>query len=135
MASDDFVRNDQNKRDKDLYTFKSALSNAYQGVWDTISGERNLKIDLVVAVCVVLLGFLFRLPSDCWLAIVLCIGLVVSLETANTSIEAVVDMVSPEYHLLAKKAKDCAAGAVLIAAITSVVVGLIIFVPRILLLM
>lgn len=135
MASDDFVRNDRNKRDKEPYTFKSALLNAYQGVWDAISGERNLKIDLVVAVCVVLLGFLFRLPSDCWLAIVICIGLVVSLETANTAIEAVVDMVSPEYHVLAKKAKDCAAGSVLIAAITSVVVGLIIFVPRILLLM
>ena len=71
-----------------------------------------------------------------WLAalafsLMICIGAVMAAETTNTAIEAVVDLVSPEYHLLAKHAKDCAAGAALILAATSIVVAAIVFIPKI----
>ena len=61
---------------------------------------------------------------------VLCIALVMALEIVNTAIESIVDLASPEWHILAKRAKDCAAGAVYLAAFASVVVAAIVFVPR-----
>lgn len=63
--------------------------------------------------------------------IAFCIGLVISLELINTAIERVVDLVTSEYHPLAKEAKDIAAGAVFVAAILSIVIGGIIFIPKI----
>ena len=86
---------------------------------------------LVFAVAAVVLGFALRIDAPSWLAIVICIGAVMAAETANTAIEAVVDLVSPEYHVLAKHAKDCAAGAALILAAASVVVAAIVFIPKI----
>lgn len=61
---------------------------------------------------------------------VLCIALVMALELVNTAIESVVDLVSPEWNLLAKRAKDCAAGAVYLAAFASIVVAAIVYLPR-----
>lgn len=73
--------------------------------------QRNMRIDSGFAVAAVVLGFALRIDAPSWLAIVICIGAVMAAETANTAIEAVVDLVSPEYHVLAKHAKDCAAGS------------------------
>ena len=94
-------------------------------------GQRNMRIDVCAAVLAVALGFALRIDAPSWLAIVLCIGGVLALETLNTAIESVVDLASPEYHVLAKHAKDCAAGAALIAACASVVVGCVVFIPKI----
>lgn len=93
--------------------------------------QRNMRIDAVFAALAVMLGFAFRIAAPSWLAIVVCIGLVMALETLNTALESVVDLVSPEYHILAKHAKDCAAGAALIAACASVAVACIVFIPKI----
>ncbi len=93
--------------------------------------QRNMRIDAGFAVAAVALGFVLRIDAPSWLAIVICIGAVMAAETANTAIEAVVDLVSPEYHVLAKHAKDCAAGAALILAVASVVVAAIVFIPKI----
>ena len=79
-------------------------------------------------------GFIFKINKYEWAILVLTIGLVISCELVNTAIEAVVDLVTEEYHPLAKVAKDTAAAAVLIFAFVAVIVGLIIFVPKILLL-
>ena len=65
-----------------------------------------------------------------WVAVVLCCALVISLECMNTAVEAVVDLASPDIHPLAKRAKDCAAGAVLISAVGAAVVGCVVFLPR-----
>ena len=92
--------------------------------------QRNMRIDSGFAVAAVVLGFALRIDAPSWLAIVICIGAVMAAETANTAIEAVVDLVSPEYHVLAKHAKDCA-GAALILAAASVVVAAIVFIPKI----
>lgn len=94
-------------------------------------GQRNMRIDVCAAVLAVTLGVALRIDAPSWLAVVLCIGGVLALETLNTAIESVVDLASPEYHVLAKHAKDCAAGAALIAACASVVVGCVVFIPKI----
>lgn len=93
--------------------------------------QRNMRIDVAFAVAAVALGAAFRIDAPSWLAVIVCIGVVLALETLNTAIESVVDLVSPEYHILAKRAKDCAAGAALIAAAASVAVACVVFIPKI----
>ena len=93
--------------------------------------ERNMRIEAGFAVAAVLLGLVLRIDAASWLAVVLCIGIVFALEALNTAMEAVVDLASPDYHELAKRAKDCAAGAVLIMSLISLVVACIVYLPRI----
>lgn len=112
--------------------FYKSLGYAISGIIQCIQKERNIKIHLVFMFLVIICGFLFRLSITEWLVCILLFGLVISLELVNTAIEAVVDLCTQEYHPLAKIAKDTAAGAVLISAIASVVIGLIIFVPKVL---
>jgi len=77
-------------------------------------------------------GWFFGITRIEWCAVVAAIGLVVTAEGVNTAIEAVVDLASPEQHPLAGRAKDVAAGAVLLAAVTAAVIGLLVFGPRLL---
>lgn len=112
--------------------FYKSLGYAISGIIQCIQKERNIKIHLVFMFLVIICGFLFQLSITEWLVCILLFGLVISLELVNTAIEAVVDLCTQEYHPLAKIAKDTAAGAVFISAIASVVIGLIIFVPKIL---
>ena len=88
-----------------------------------------MRIHLCFAIAAVVLGFVLRIDAASWLAVILCICLVFSLEVLNTALEALVDLVSPEYHELAKRAKDCSAGAVLVCAIGSLVVAAIVYLP------
>ena len=76
---------------------------------------------------VICAGFYFRITTSEWCWLVLCFGMVLSAELFNTAIENLVDMVSPEYHPLAGKVKDVAAGAVVVTAGTSVIIALLIF--------
>ena len=80
----------------------------------------------------IVLGLVFSISVLEWLCVFICFGLVLGGEVINSAIEAVVDLTSPEYHELAKKAKDCAAGGVLLFSIASFVIGCLIFIPRIL---
>ena len=90
-----------------------------------------MQIHSVVAVLVVVLGFLFDISKIEWLFCLLCFGLVFGAELMNSAIESVVDLASPERHKLAENAKDMAAGAVLACVIFSVIGGLIIFAPKV----
>ena len=126
-----FVRSADTKSSGQRYKLSSAFSNAWRGLTEAVRTERNLRIDACFAVVAVMLGALLRIDGPSWLAVIVCIGMMFALETLNTAIEAVVDLASPGYHELARKAKDCAAGAALAGAISSFVVGLIVFVPRI----
>lgn len=99
------------------------------GVRYAFSSQRNFRIHAVFAMLAVALGLVLSIPAASWLAVVLCIVAVFALEVVNTAIESVVDMASPEWSELAMRAKDCAAGAVLIAATGSVVVAGIVYVP------
>lgn len=94
--------------------------------------ERNFKVDVVAAVVVFAACALLQVPAWGWAAVAVCVGVQLAMETVNTAIEAIVDLASPGIHPLAKRAKDCAAGAALITACASVVVGLIVFVPALL---
>ena len=80
---------------------------------------------------VVIFGFIFNINKYEWAIVMLTIGLVISCELINTAIEATVDLVTEEYHPLAKVAKDTSAAAVFVFAIVAVIVGLIIFLPKI----
>ena len=94
--------------------------------------ERNFKVDVVAAVVVFAACALLQVPAWGWAVVAVCVGVQLAMETVNTAIEAIVDLASPEIHPLAKRAKDCAAGAALITACASVIVGLIVFVPALL---
>ncbi|MDQ2658416.1 MAG: diacylglycerol kinase family protein, partial [Bacteroidota bacterium] len=86
-----------------------------------------LKIHLVVAITVVAAGFYFDITNVEWCIVLITIALVISLEMINSSLENIADLASPEYHPLAGKAKDIAAGAVLFAAVVAVIVGVLVF--------
>ena len=103
---------------------------AFKGIKLVFGSEANMKIHLFVSLLVVICGFIFSISSIEWMMCILCFGLVFGAEMINTSIENIVNLVSPEQNELAGKAKDIAAGAVLICAIAAAIVGLIIFVPK-----
>ena len=92
--------------------------------------ENNARFHVFVAVIVLSAGFYIKLSSIEWAIIVAQIGLVLVVETLNTAIEKLCDFVSPEYHQLIGKVKDLAAAAVLIMSIVAIIVGIIIFLPK-----
>lgn len=110
---------------KRLLSFKYA----FQGLFTLFSTQPNAIIHLFVAVVAILFGFYFHITQQEWLVIVVAITLVLMAEAFNTSIEFLTDLASPDYHPLAKKAKDVAATAVLLTAIGAAISGLIIFLP------
>ncbi|WP_412897294.1 diacylglycerol kinase family protein [Bacillus sp. 1P02SD] len=109
--------------------FIKSFSFAFQGLREAFFSERNLQIQLLFSIIVVICGFYFHITRMEWMVILLLIGGMFSIELMNTAVEKVVDLVTSEFHPLAKKAKDIAAGSVLIYAIISVIIGLIIFIP------
>ena len=103
---------------------------AGRGIRQVFGTEANMKIHIVITFLVIIAGVAFSISLTEWMFILLCVGMVVGAEMMNTAIENVVDLASPGQHPLAGKAKDIAAGAVLVCAIISVIVGLLIFVPK-----
>lgn len=105
---------------------------AFEGILTAIRDGRNFKIQLFFGAMAILLAFILKVSVVEWIFIVLVASLVLILELLNTSLESIVDIVSPEIHDKAKIAKDVAAAAVLISSIVSIVIGAIIFLPKIL---
>jgi len=103
---------------------------AVSGLTYAIKTQANFRIHLVAVVIVTLAGCYFHLALNEWLAIIFVIGLVLVTELINTSIEVLVDLVSPDFNDKAGKVKDIAAAAVLLAAFIAVVTGAIIFIPK-----
>jgi diacylglycerol kinase len=104
---------------------------AFKGIADLFSGRHpNAMVHLMAVVSVCIAGYFFKISTSEWLAVILCFIAVITLEAMNSAIEYVVDLASPEFHPLAKKAKDMAAGAVLLAAIGTIVIAAIIFLPK-----
>ncbi len=100
---------------------------AFQGVVACLLGERNFRIHTLAGAMAIAMGAYYRLSGTQWAVLLLAIALVLCCEAVNTAVEAAVDLVSPGEHPLAKLAKDCAAGAVLLAAAGSVGVGFCLF--------
>ncbi len=111
-----------------LHPFRCAL----QGIEDALSAQRHLRIHVVIAGLVALFGLLLGLPYIDLVLLLMAIALVIVTELLNTAVELIVDLVSPVFHPIARRAKDIAAGAVLIAAVVAAAVGLIILAPPLL---
>src|SRR3989338_309794 len=109
-----------------------AFKYAFRGIVSAFIEEPNLKFHFFVAFVIILAGWFFQINKLEWTAIITIIGLVLTAELTNTSIEAVVDSFTNKEHPGAKLAKDISAGAVLIVSITATTVGIIIFLPYIL---
>lgn len=108
---------------------------AFRGLFDLFRTETNAQIHLCLTLLVLLSGLYFNLSSLEWILLIFAIILVLSAEAFNTAIEALTDLVSPDHHPLAGKTKDIAAAAVLITAIGAAIIGLLIFLPKVLVLM
>jgi len=102
---------------------------AFSGLWYTLRTQRNMRVHLFIAAVVAVVGLWLRLSADQWAVLALTSGLVLVTEMTNTVIEKLVDLVCPDYHPLAKIVKDVMAGAVVLAAIVAVIVGLLILGP------
>lgn len=103
---------------------------AFEGFISSFKTERNMKIHIFIMMLVIIAGIIFKISKAEWIVCIFCIGLVVSGELFNTSIETIVDMVMPYKNEKAKIAKDVSAAAVLVLAIASAIIGLIIFMPK-----
>jgi diacylglycerol kinase (ATP) len=111
-----------------------SFRHAFKGWWWMIREEHNSWIHLVIVAVLVPLCFILRLSLIEWVIIVLCIGLVLGMELLNSAIERIADKISPDQDPEIGKIKDLAAGAVLICAIVAAIAGLIILIPKFLLL-
>ena len=113
-------------------TFIDSFSYAIQGVFTVFQEERNMRSHTLSTVAVLLISLFLPLNLNEWLWILLVCFLVLVMEIWNTVVENIVDLVSPDYHPLAKKIKDMAAAAVLLTSFFSFITGVIILVPKIL---
>lgn len=109
-------------------SFKYAL----EGIITALRDQPNLKLHFVAAIAVIFIAYFLQISKIEWLVIILTIGFVITAELTNTAIEEVVDSFTDQVHPAAKKAKDVAAAAVLVASFTSAAIGLVIFLPYVL---
>jgi undecaprenol kinase len=117
---------------KKRFILLGSFSFAIAGILTAIQNERNMRFHLISSLIVLVVSVYFSISRIEWLFVFFAIGGMFALELMNTAIERVVDLVTVEYHPLAKQAKDIAAGAVFVYAILSVIVGIIIFLPYVL---
>lgn len=121
------------EKENQKFSFKKragSFRHAFSGLQVLISEEHNARIHLVVSILVVTLGFYLNISSLEWVALILCIGFVFVLEIINSSIENIADFIEPQRNQDIKKIKDLAAAAVLLGSFTAVIIGLVIFVPK-----
>ena len=126
------MSNIQNKSSKG-FSVKARIksfSYAIQGINTFLKTQHNAWIHAFATVLVIVLGNIVRLSFSEWCLIFLAIALVFITEMLNTAIEFLTDLASPEFHPLAKKTKDVAAGAVLFSSIIALIIGLLVFIPK-----
>jgi len=112
---------------KRLKSFKYA----FNGLKILITEEHNSRIHILASISVLIAGYVFKITIYGWIAVIFAIGFVIACEIFNSAIENIADFVSPEKHEKIKRIKDLSAAGVLISAITSLIIGLIIFIPKI----
>jgi diacylglycerol kinase (ATP) len=121
----------EDKRFSIVSRIKSA-NNAWRGIRIFMKSTHNAWMQLFFGVLAIYLGLLLGITSVEWVLLIFAIGFVILAETINTAIEIDIDLTSPDYHPYARDTKDVAAGAVLITVFMACIVGLIIFLPRLL---
>lgn len=115
--------------------FFKGFYHAFDGIKYAFQTQINMRFHFAVAAAVIIAGLIFKVSATDWMWISLSIALVISSELFNTAIESLTDLATKEIHPLAKVAKDCAAGAVLICSIFAVITGAFIFLPYVFLLL
>ncbi len=110
--------------------FPRSFVHAFSGLGTVFRTQPNMRVHLVAAAAVVVAGFALRINPIEWGLILICIGMVIGLECANTAIEQLADRVTTEQDPLIRCAKDCAAAAVLAASVAAALVGGIVFIPK-----
>lgn len=114
-----------------IKSFKYAIEGIYTGIKE----EKNMKIHIFIMILVIIFGIVMKISKIEWIICIIQFGFVISLELVNTAIESTVDLITLEKNPQAKIAKDVAAGSVLVTAITSTIIGLIIFIPKIIMIL
>lgn len=109
----------------------NSLVCAIRGVVNALKTEKNLRIDFIIAICIIAFSFAVKISFFEWMVCLVSIGLMLSAELFNTAIEYFVDMYTREKNEMAGKIKDISAGAVLILSLNIAIVGIIIFLPKI----
>jgi len=125
------VRRKMEKKKVNDPLYKS-FQHAFDGIVAAVGAERNMLIHITVMCLVILCGFVFDITITEWIICITMFGLVISSELINTAIEMAIDICNPGISSKAKFCKDVSAGAVLVNAIVSAIVGLIIFIPYVL---
>ncbi len=116
----------EEKTKKIINSFKYAI----EGIITSFKTETNMKIHILITVLVLIMGFLLKLSKLEWIICIFAITIVITAELFNTAIETIVDMITKEKNEKAKIAKDVSAGAVLVTAIGAAIVGVTIFLPK-----
>lgn len=127
----DFPKEKSEKKAWREVKYNEKFKNAFRGLYVVAKTTRHLFIHLISALIVVVFGFYFRVSSLEWIALIFAIGFVFVTEALNTAIEIDIDLTSPEYHPYARDTKDVAAAAVLLSVFTVIIVGFIVFLPKI----
>lgn len=119
------------QRDKSFLTgrFKS-MGFALKGAFKLATTEHSVMVQSSIAVLLIIAGFYFEISREEWMFQTLAIGLVLSVEGLNTAVEKVADFIHPEFHKKIGFIKDIAAGAVFFAAMTAIVIGCLIYIPK-----
>ena len=112
--------------------FIAGFGYAFSGLWYALRTQRNTRVHITIAILAILLGIVLHISTVEFAMVFVAITSVFIAEMFNTAFEICVNLASPDYHPLAKIAKDVAAGAVLLNAILSIVIGLLVFVPHLL---
>ena len=110
--------------------FIAGFKYAFSGLWYALRTQRNARVHVSIAILAILLGVGLHISAVEFALVFVAITGVFIAEMFNTVLELCIDLVSPDYHLLAKIAKDVAAGAVLLSAMLSIVIGLFVFAPH-----
>jgi len=128
----------QNKKQKQKFSLRKRLKSfvyAFAGLKILQREEHNFRIHLLFAILAVATGFIMKISAMEWIAIVFAIGFVFVVEIFNTAIENITDFISPDEHPSIKRIKDMSAAGVLISTVTAMVIGLIVFLPKLFLLL
>lgn len=110
---------------------RHSFRHAFRGIRYVFANEQNFRIQMMVALAAIVLAVIFAISRFEWLLLLLIIGLVLLLELVNTAVETMLDLLKPRLHVHVERAKDTMAAAVLVASLVGLIIGLFIFVPRI----
>ena len=111
-----------------IKSFKYAL----KGMWLLITTEHSIMVQMAIGLIVMFIGWWYRISSTEWILQILAIGIVLVAESLNTAVEKICDFIHPDYHKRIGFIKDISAGAVSFAAISAIIIGLIIYLPKML---